>query len=63
MLILYTNPSVNSLAPYLCRGPPIENQWSSDFPLRLPAIVGLEILEGGACGVYCLTMALRSLLS
>jgi hypothetical protein len=38
---------VNSLTPYLCRGPPIENQLSIDFPLWVPAIVGLEILERG----------------
>jgi hypothetical protein len=61
MLILYTNYSINSVAPNLCRGAPIENQLSNNSPLRVPAIVGLKILEV-ACGVYCLTMALCSFL-
>ena len=33
ILILYTDSSINSLAPHLCRGSPIENKWSSDLPL------------------------------
>jgi len=46
-MVDYGSECVNNLAPYLCRGPPIKNQWSGDFPLRVPAVVGLEILERG----------------